>query len=183
MAAGFSYRFSRLGGRNGAGADQWIAGALDSADRRQDLGNCGALACDGALGRVAPARACAPQHHAVRGAGLRVSFPMPPNRCVRGNLQDLMGPGGNPEREPVARIWIGATSASSTLVGTPSTDDSRCQQRSCVSTANRRWQRWGSVSHFNSAPAVMYSQPLQKWRLRKGVPAGPLGLAGDENRI
>ena len=162
MAAGFSYRFSRLGGRNGAGADQWIAAALDSADRRQDLGYCGALACDGVLGRVAPARACAPQHHAVRGAGLRVSFPMPPNRCVRGNLQDF----GTLVAIPSASRWrgseIGATSASLHWSAKPSIDDSRRQQRSCVSTANRRWQCWGSVSHFNSAPAVMHSQPLQK---------------------
>ena len=168
MAAGFSYRFSRLGGRNGAGADQWIAAALDSADRRQDLGYCGALACDGALGprRSRPSVRASASRCPGGGAPRELSYA--PQSVCSGEPSGLYW---TLVAIPSASRWrgseIGATSASLHWSAKPSIDDSRRQQRSCVSTANRRWQCWGSVSHFNSAPAVMYSQRLQKMETPK----------------
>jgi len=119
---------------------------------------------DGALRSAAlPGRA--DQHHAVWGAGLRVSFPKPPVPVVRWNLAGFVA---------CMAIPSGSVAARTGRRGSAAPPGSSRRKRYCVSTAPGRWPYWGSASYQTVLLPKCTVSSSRRWRLRIGVPPGSL---------
>ena len=119
---------------------------------------------DGALRSAAlPGRA--DQHHAVWGAGLRVSFPKPPVPVVRWNLAEFVA---------CMAIPSGSVAARTGRRGSAAPPGSSRRKRYCVSTAPGRWPYWGSASYQTVLLPKCTVSSSRRWRLRIGVPPGSL---------